>query len=226
MRHHKKERKIKEMLKDNRECSEACKSLYRPKYEKLDKQIFAGHWRFFVVRADVLRSSVGQEIQQVVDLCNSWVLGHKKDPSSYDRKSWSAKVIGYDENQQAVIEHVAEQLLRPIDEKRWKELNLSDKIKQYFVQVTQTFYNKTYIRYFPNVPSHMIEFGFKRAYITAVPVEDSEARSKRTLITNKQQREDADRKLGKSHRDDWDLNLSKKRKLNSLITKEIGDELV
>ena len=47
--------------------------------------MFIGFWRSFKVREDVLRSSIGLEVQKVVEACNTYWLGKTKAAKSYER---------------------------------------------------------------------------------------------------------------------------------------------
>ena len=61
-------------------------------FQPLEKRMFIGFWRSFKVREDVLRSSIGLEVQKVVEACNTYWLGKTKAAKSYERVALSLAI--------------------------------------------------------------------------------------------------------------------------------------
>ena len=83
--------------------------------------MFIGFWRSFKVREDVLRSSIGLEVQKVVEACNTYWLGKTKAAKSYERVALSLAIQN------------KEQTLREMKYEELKELNFSESfIRKWF----------------------------------------------------------------------------------------------
>lgn len=216
-----------ELLRKIRNVRDRIDELHKTKWNAprvpLEKKIFAGHWRFFKVREDVLRSSVGQDISKIVDACNHWILGKKQEPKSY---RGSTEVFISKRGH-----HIPGQYLRPIGEDKMESLGFNEgKIRKWFDiekttigAGTKTFEKK---RYFPKVRPHQIEYDFKRAYITEVHVPDGDVESELAHLYKFMENHDGWKKLGEAGymRDDWGLSLDKKRKLEKIRDKEMQAE--
>lgn len=190
--------------------------------EKLPKKMFAGYWRFFTVRADVLRSSIGSQIQRVVNQCNHWVLGAKKGDEYYRchtevRASDTESTI------------VSQQLLRPLSQENWDKANFPEFFKRkWFATVTTQLRagtkNIPIVRYYPQIPRHMIEFGYKKGYITEVTIPKGDIESELAQLQKFMEDNNGYGRLGQSNRErDWDL--PKRRAIESLQKREIEQEL-
>lgn len=189
----------------------------------LEKKMFVGHWRFLVVRADVLRSSIGSQVQQVANHCNHWVLGRKKVSDSY--RCVTEVKIGPSSST-----HIAEQYLRPLSSKQWEKIVLPEHIRRkWFEPVTTVMRagtkNIPIVRYFPKVPRHMLEYGFKRAYIEEVTNPNPDVESELARLYQFMRDHDGWTKLGQTHRDEWDLSMTRKRSLRKLLDRETQEEL-
>jgi len=184
----------------------------------LEKKMFVGHWRYMVVRADVLRSSIGRQVQQVVDQCNHWVLGRKKASDSY-RCSTEVKAGPN------ITTHIGEQYLRPLNAKQWEKANFPEHVQRKWFETVTTFIragtkNIPQIKYFPRIPRHMLEYGYKRAYIEEVTSPKPDVESELARLYQFMREHNGWVKLGQRNRDEWDLSLTKKRKLQHLASKE------
>jgi hypothetical protein len=189
---------------------------------RLQKKMFVGHWRFLVVRADVLRSSIGTQVQQVVDRCNHWVLGRKKISDTF-RCSTEVKTGP------SSSAHISEQYLRPLNAKKWEEAGLPEHIQRKWFETVTTYIragtkNIPIVRYFPKVPRHMLEYGFKPAYIEEVENPKPDVESELAKLYQFMRAHDGWTKLGQSHRDEWDLSLTRKRALDKLLSREAQGE--
>ena len=90
-------------------------------FQPLEKRMFIGFWRSFKVREDVLRSSIGLEVQKVVEACNTYWLGKTKAAKSYERVALSLAIQN------------KEQTLREMKYEELKELNFSESfIRKWF----------------------------------------------------------------------------------------------
>lgn len=196
--------------------------------EILDKKdrIFAGHWRFFKVRADVLRSSQGETLSKVVEATNKWVLGQKKDPESYRSISWIGQNGG-----KGIYSN--EQSLQPLsfEELQEKGLNSEKYLKWFSKEIqTQNVGSKILEKpvFFPKLPKHTLEFDYKKAYVVEIThpnpdVESEMARLYQFMTENK----GWEKLHGKGKDYSFDLErknkLTKSRKLNKKI---IEDQLM
>jgi hypothetical protein len=190
---------------------------------RLQKKMFVGHWRFLVVRVDVLRSSIGQQVQLVVDHCNHWVLGRKKISDSY-RCSTEVRISP------GASTHIAEQYLRPLGTKQWEAAKLPEHIRRKWFETVITYIragtkNIPVTRYFPTVPRHMLEYGFKPAYIEEVDTPKPAVESELAKLYQFMHNHDGWTKLGQNHRDEWDLSLTRKRDLVRLLEREARTDL-
>ena len=169
MKPNKKESKEKEFIKARKRIDELYGKIFNFPFRPLERKIFVGHWRFFKVREDVLRSSIGEQIKYVVDKCNSWVLGKKNSPKSYENCYGSTYCKYFGEIT------VSKQLLKPLYEKEAEDWNIPNKekiLKKWFhvAEKTKSFGSKNMVKkvYYPNIPDHMLEFAYKPAYISEV----------------------------------------------------------
>lgn len=217
MRLSKKEQKMKQYIKAKKRLEELSNMISKTPLEKLDKKIFVGHWRYFGVRADVLRSSIGEDIQTIVDICNHWVLGKKKDESTYNCNTPYYTQFGLNNGQ----------YLESLSEEKFLEYNFSSRIKKWFIVREYVWKlgtkNFTVKRYFPNIPKHMLEWRYKPAYITAVKTKVGDWESEYFRLREFMDRENVWSKIYGNHKDDWSLSLSKKKEINKLKEKEIRD---
>lgn len=151
------EKQFKKFLEVEERISELRKLIANQPFEKYDKKIFAGHWRFFKVREDILRSSIGSQVKMIVDACNCWVLGSKNNPKSYMTRNY---LTG---------EYVESQKLRTLSSKKYAELNFPDFFQKKWFHPEKTFFNVgtkniEIINYTPNIPDYMLEYQYKPAY--------------------------------------------------------------
>jgi hypothetical protein len=237
-------------LKKFRQAEERIQEIYREMNnapaKKLPKKIFAGHWRYISVRADILRSSIGEEVSQVIALCNHWVLGKKKYPETYrcstevafarasnkteeDYFGRNANLLSK-KGKNVILARISEQLPNPISEEAMEKSGLSDKIKRkWFDKVVETIPcgTKTYerIKYFPKIPKYMLEFSFKPAYITEVKDTQGDLESELTNLKDFMDKNNGWAKLHGNFYDEWDMSLSKKKKLEKIKNKELNYEL-
>jgi len=186
----------------------------------LDKKIFAGHWRFFAVRADVLRSSIGEIVGKIVEACNSYRFGDKKDPKSFQGSSEIRSILG---DQQTLF--VADQYLRPLNQAEFEKLELTEGQKRkWFVQTTKQLSvgtkNIPIHKYFPNVPPHMLELTYKPAYITEVSIPDGDKETELVRLYQFMTKTNGWEKLHGHNRETLELNLSRKNSLEKVNRRE------
>ena len=225
-----KSNKHKQMMQKIRKAALRIDELYdlirlQPR-EKFAKPIFCGHWRFFVVRADVLRSSIGQQAQQVVNRCNNWWLGDKKDPKSY-----RGMTFGY---YHKPLWHFGtwadEQHLKPLDQKQWDDANFPEFFKRKWFDIidkTISFGSKNIVShiYVPRVPCHMTEFAYKRAYKIESSRAGGDYSSELARLKDFMIQVGGWEKLHGSYRDDWDLSSVLKKERQKLKDKEMIEDL-
>jgi hypothetical protein len=214
---------LQEIRRAETRIREISRNIFNQKPIPLKKRMFVGHWRFFKVRADILRSSVGEEIQQVVSATNHWVLGNKKLPNSYRCSTevrWNQTESG----------RIGEQYLHPLSEDEMEKSGLSNKIKRKwfeFITIPLHMGTKTIMRkrYFPKVPSYMLEFAFKPGYITEERIPDGDLESELHGLRTFMETHNGWEKLHGTYRDEWDLSVSKKKALKKLREKELRESL-
>jgi hypothetical protein len=226
MEKNKKERLLKQILQAERRITELQKEAFKKPRVPLEKKIFAGHWRFFAVRADILRSSIGQQIEKIVQACNTFRLGKKKDPDSF--RGTTEIVLPNPPNHSTLFSQ--NQGLHPISQQELDKLELSNtQKKKWFLEVTRTLKagskNIHIPRYFPQIPPHMLEFAYKPAYITEITIPDGDKESELIKLYQFMEKVNGWQKLHGNSKDEWDLNLSKKRKIEKTLQKEIVEEL-
>jgi hypothetical protein len=175
----------------------------------LPKKIFAGHWRFLAVRADVLRSSVGSQVQQVVDKCNHWVLGRKSSPPSY-RASTEVAVSP------AATAFISGQGLRPLGAEEWLSAGFPDFFEdKWFRKIPRLIRvgtkNIELTRYFPQVPDHMLEFAYKPAYITETRLPGGDLESELRRLYSTMNAAHGWERLDGRHTDEWDMSVRRRR---------------
>lgn len=196
----------------------------------LPKKMFAGHWRFLKVREDVLRSSVGQQAANVVELCNNWVLGKKKDPNSYRTSTEVCYPINGSMLKGGSTWREG-QGLKPISEDQFEASGLPEFYKRkWFIaqEVVHRLGSKVIIkhRYFPNVPKHMLEFGYKAAYVTEVGQVCGPLESELKKLYDFMDQHNGWTRIGqRRNRDEWDLSLEKKRAKAKLANAEVREAL-
>lgn len=185
----------------------------------LPKKIFVGHWRYLAVRRDVLRSSIGSQVQMVVDRCNYWVLGRLGTPSSY-RPSTEVAVSSLESR------FTQDHGLRPLGRAEWLDASFPDFFeKKWFRKVNRVIRagtkNIEVPRYFPQVPAHMLEFAYKKAYITESQVPDGTLESELKRLYASMRTSHGWEKISGRNVDEWDMNL-RRRKLREM---EADDEV-
>lgn len=205
MRAEKKELREREYRTASRRIDEIHRALAALPSCPLPRKLFVGHWRYLVVRADVLRSSVGKQVQAVVDRCNHWVLGKKNNPASY-RCSTEVPVSA------AETGFVSGQGLRPLTAEQWQEASFPDFFEhKWFRKVERTIRagtkNIAVYRYFPEVPKHMLEFGYKPAYMTEAQVVDGDLESELKRLYSFMRNSHGWERVSGRHADEWDMSL-------------------
>lgn len=188
----------------------------------LPKKIMVGHWRYFRVREDVLRSSVGDQVKQVTDRCNHWVLGKKKDPDSY-RSSTEIAVSP------SASTFYSGQRLRPLNHEQFVNSNFPDFFEKKWFRVVELIHragtkNIPIKRYFPQVPPHMLEFAYKPAYMTEENLPSSPLTAELHHLYDFMKKNHGWERLSGRHADEWDLNLTRTRILDKLSRREAESE--
>src|SRR5258707_1197027 len=117
----------KEMLALIRELDNARMARGKLKYLPLDKPILAGYTRSFIVREDVLRTSVGTQIKQLVEATNTtWRA--KDEAGPYRPTKYLAWHVEIEE---------PEQTLAPIKDDDFKKSGLPEEFKaKWFTPIT------------------------------------------------------------------------------------------
>lgn len=212
----------KKLLAANARIDELNRGRWGAKPIPLKKKIFTGHWRHLAVRADVLRSSIGQDVAAVVAACDHWVLGKKKEEKSYN--CTTEVLFG------KKPARIPGQYLQPISQKEAEKAGFSPAfLRKWFDRHTETIGagTKTFERhhYYPKVRPHMIEFAFKPAFIVATTHPNPDAESELARLYKFMDAHDGWTKLQGRHRDEWDLSLDKKRTLEKLRAKEQREAL-
>lgn len=204
-------RKLKEYIKASNRINELYELIKDQEPNVLDKPLFVGHWRFFVVRADILRSSIGQQIQLIVNHCNTWVRG-KKNPRSFQTGSY----IYYTGLSQPYFE--SRQYLKGLTEEEFKKANFPDfYLKKWFnvYSRTKSFGSKNIIinEYYPQVPEYMLTYRYKPAYIVEVSKCEGLLESELAKLKDFMYREKGWEKLnGHKKYNDWDSRIFRKEK--------------
>jgi hypothetical protein len=225
----KKELKISELRKAEKRIFELQKEISKLPKEKLDKKIFVGHWRFLKVRADVLRSSIGSQVAKVVEACNTYCLGKKKEPNSYKMTVEvpypvkGSMLHGSSFRQEG-------QGLRPLSHKEFENAGFPEHFeKKWFhkQEITKSVGSKnlTNFRYFPRIPKHMLEFDYKPAYMVEASKAGGDLESELVRLYQIMNSSNGWSKLHGRYKDEWDLSLDKTKKLIRISKKEINQEL-
>lgn len=168
---------------------------WKPRVIPLKDPIFAGHWRHIALREDVLRCSIGADAAKVVALCDHWVLGKKKEPKSYNCQT----EICLEGNTLFIMG----QYLRPLSQAQIEEACFSPRfIRKWFHLHKKTVRlgtkNMEYIRYFPKIGHHMVEFAFRRGYIVEVTEPNGNVESELAKLYQKMEHLDGWRRLGQT----------------------------
>jgi hypothetical protein len=229
MQRNKKETKLSEIRAAHKRISEIQSEIRSLPREKLEKKIFAGHWRFLKVRADVLKSSIGTQVSQIVDACNTYCLGKKREPKTYK----TATETCYPINGSLInggTTWTEGQGLRPLSKKEFEEKNFPEHFKRKWFnvltkQIKAGSKNIPVERYFPKVPKHMLEFDYKPAYITEVKTTNGDLESELARLYRFMHEKNGWEFIYGNTKDEWDLSLEKNKKLKKLAEKEAKEEL-
>ena len=223
-----KESRIKQFIHAQHRINELHKLIRNAPDVKLKKPIFAGWWRFFKVRDDILRSSIGQQVKLVVDACNHWVLGKKNDPKSYENKCYTRVYCAYFGSTA-----VSKQHLHPLSQEESDKCNFPNPvsfIRRWFdvEEKVRNFGSKNviYRNYYPKVRPHMIEFAYKRAYITEEHCKVGDYESELAKLSQFMTDNHGWDALCQHNKDDWDYNLDKKKMLRDLNKRELREAIL
>ena len=210
----KKEIQLKEIRKVAKRIDELHYQIRNAPTEKLEKKLLVGYWKFLSVREDILKSSIGAQVKEVVEHTNQWYMGKTKKNEHfhpYTKTLEGLQKIHY---------------LKPLTEKEFEETKMPEFFKKkWFKERTE------YIRagssnipqkvYFPNIPNRMLEYKFKKAFVEEVPIVNATAESELHNLNTFMETHNGWDKLFRNHKDDWDINLVKKKKIRRLQEKEI-----
>lgn len=215
--------KKKDFLRAARRIDEIQKEIMSIPPRPLPQKILVGHWRYLKVRADVLRSSVGLQVSQVVRACNHWVLGKKKDPNSY-RTSTEIPISS------SSTSFFPEQGLRPLSQKQFTEAAFPEFFERKWFRVVEHIHragtkNIVVKRYFPKIPRHMLEFEYKPAYMEAEHIPSSELNAELKRLHDFMHGNHGWEKIAGRHADEWDLNFVRTRILDRDSKREIQESL-
>ena len=222
MKQDKNKLKIKKLRDTVKRLNELSDILFNLPTEKLKKKIFAGHWRFYIVRKDIMKSTLGNQLQQVLDVCNSWKLGHKKDPKSYNYYDWDADYI--------FLGYVEGQYLKSLNQEQWDKANFPKFFEKKFFKVksnTRSFGTKNVVHktYIPNIPRWMFEFKYKPAYYEDKPVIPGDVMGEYTKLQDFMTQNNGWWVLNGANNDAWDISFDKKQMIDKVNKKELREEL-
>jgi hypothetical protein len=229
MKKDKEEIKISELRKAEKRIFALQKEISNLPKEKLDKKIFVGPWRFLKVRADVLRSSIGAQVAQVVEKCNTYCLGKKKEPNSYRMTVEVAYPINGDMLHGSTFRQEG-QGLRPLFQKEFEAAGFPEHFeKKWFdkQEISRSVGSKNLVsyRYFPKIAPHMLEFDYKPAYMIEATKAGGDLESELVRLYRLMNSSNGWSKLHGNYKDEWTLSLDKKKKLRKLSLKEAKNEL-
>ena len=221
MKPNKKESRLREFRKAQERMHELNRLIRNAPYVPLKKKIFAGHWRFFKVRDDILRCSTGEQIQKVVNACNHWVLGKKKDEKSYNHRCSTERYYGGSTNT-----YDSQQYLLPLSQEEFDAAGFPSFFKRKWFTVwkrTKSFGTKNIeiCRYYPHIPRYMLEWKYKAAYITEQQPTLGDYESELAKLHDYLSDNHAWAILNGNNRDEWDLSLDKKHKIEKIRNREI-----
>lgn len=222
MRKTAKAEKMKELHRVSERIAEIHELLRKTPPVPLPKKIFVGHWRHFAVRADVLRSSIGSQVKKVVDHCDHWVLGKRRDPASYRT---STEV--YHSPSESGFQHG--QGLRPLTQEQWDAADFPEFFERKWFRVTTRLIragtkNIPVKRYFPEIPRHMLEYAYRPAYATAAFEPNGALESELRRLYQIMDARHGWQKLEGRTADEWDLSLRKKKLREELVDREMRTE--
>lgn len=225
----KKELKLAELRKAEKRIFALQKEISNLPKEKLENKIFVGHWRFLKVRADILRSSIGNQVAAVVEACNTYCLGKKKEANSYRMVVEVAYPINGSILRGGSFKQEG-QGLKPLSSKEFEAANFPEHFeKKWFnkQEVTKSVGSKNLItyRYFPKIAKHMVEFAYKPAYMLEASKAGGDLESELVGLYKLMNSNKGWSKLHGNHKDDWDMSLDKKKTLKTIALKEIKEEI-
>jgi len=226
MKKNKKNQELKTLHRVANRIHELQKEIRESPRTPLPKKLFAGHWRFFSVRSDILRSSIGHQIQKIVDACNTFRLGNKKKEDSF--RGCTEIAVPMPPNHTTILD--PNQGLKPLCQEELDQLELSPTQKEkWFLTVTKILRagskNIPIPKYFPQIPKHMLEFSYKTAYITEITEPDGEKESELIKLYRFMEKNKGWEKLHGSQKDEWSVSLAKKKQLKKIQEMEIHEEL-
>jgi len=229
MNKNKQEEKYKELLHIRDRIDELNRQMSKVQPIKLNKKIFAGHWRFLKVRKDILRSSIGIEVQNVVNQCNHWVLGKKKDANSYCCSTEIYYPYGVLSNRNESTWQSGQGLV-PLSQDQWDAANfpISYKMRWFTIRKIERNFgtkNITFYKYYPTIPHRMLEFGYKAAYITEVYEPNGDVETELKYLNDKFNELHGWEVLCGRYRDEWNLSFTKKRIIEQIAKKEMYQDL-
>jgi len=175
-----------------------------------------------------LRSSIGGQVQRIVDQCNHWVLGKKKDPTSY-RCSTEIYYPYSVHSESSGVSWQSEQGLHPINQNVWDQAGFPEFFKKKWFnlrKITRSYGTKNvvYYRYYPKIPSHMLEYGYKAAYITEVHPVNGDLESELKFLKDQFARRNGWQIIYGSYRDEWILNMDRTHTLEEIAKQELRKE--
>jgi len=218
MRHSKQQLKKKDFQRSAQRIEELQRKIASLPPHPLPKKILVGHWRYLRVRADVLRSSVGKQVAQVVEHCNHWVLGKKKHSDSYV----SSTEIAVSPTKTSFTQG---QGLRPLGQSQYLAASFPSFFEKKWFRVVESYHragtkNIPVRRYFPQIPPHMLEFAYKPAYMTEEHIPSSEMSSELKRLYDFMRANHGWEKISGRHADEWDLNFTRTRLLDRISRRE------
>ena len=214
---------IKKFRNVSARIDELNKLLHTYPTQKLKKRRFEGYWRFFVVRKDIMRSSVGERLQKILDVCNSWTFGDKKNPKSFCRYSWRNYYNFWG------IDEMDEQYLKFLNQKEWDAANFPKGCEKFFrVHVETVNYGTKNVevkKYYPDIPLWMLEFKYKAAYYEEEDVLPNELIGELNVLREFMHKNNGWEQLNGRHSDEWSACSTKKKIKERIHKKEMKDEL-
>lgn len=229
MKKNKEQAKLSEIRRAEKRIFALQKEISNLPKEKLEKKIFVGHWRFLKVRADVLRSSIGEQVSKVVEACNTYCLGKKKETNSYKMTVEIPYAINGSMLHGSSFRQEG-QGLRPLSQKEFENAGFPEHFERRWFNkqaITKSVGSKNLVahRYFPKIPAHMLEFDYKPAYMVEATRAGGDLESELVQLYKFMNSNKGWQKLHGNYKDEWDLSVTKKKTLENMSKKEALEDL-
>ncbi len=154
----------------------------------------------------------------VVEKCNHWVLGKRKNPSSY-RASTEMAVSD------TATSFFSEQGLRPLTQDQFDKAGFPEFFEKKWFKVVISYHragtrNIPRKRYFPQVPRHMLEYVYKPAYMAEEKMTPPDLDGELRKLYDFMKEAHGWERLSGRHADEWDLNFTRTRMREKISLRE------